>query len=84
MQGGTLSKAGSRLGGDRQGCMEHKAQHFYKEKVKKVTWLRHRAGISGAGGCWGVQARGGQLGPRWQWAEGEEGMEEKSGWGQTS
>lgn len=32
VQEGTLGKAGSRLGGDRQGCIEHNAQHFYKEK----------------------------------------------------
>ena len=70
VQEGTLRKAGSRLGGESQGCMEHKAHHLYKEKVKKVTRLRHRAGTAGAGGCWGVQARGGQPGPRrWQWEE---------------
>lgn len=50
--------------------MERKAQHFYKEKVKKVTRLRYRAGTAGAGGCWGVQARGGPPGPRrGQWEE---------------
>lgn len=44
--------------------MAHKAQHFYKGKVKKVTWLHRGAGTAGAGGCWGVQARGGQPGPQ--------------------
>lgn len=62
--------------------MAHKAQHFYKGKVKKVTWLHRGAGTAGAGGCWGAQARGGQPGPRrWQWADGGGGMEERSGVG---
>lgn len=63
VQEGTLRKAGSRLGGDRQGCLEHKAQHFYKEKVKKVTWLRHGQAFQGQGAA-GVSRPGRQLGPQ--------------------